>query len=170
MGIVKATPTFTVAKWQIKHKKQIVSENITSPLSFVSKVKPCTQAKFIDRFSHTYFNEIIQIYSALKRSNLIANVVTVLNKVFPEIKNIDILTYPDGSMSIISILENGNTLPLYACGDGVQRCFFILGTITLYKNSIICIEEIDLDFHPDVQSKFSKNLAQYAQNAMFNYF
>lgn len=163
LGIVQVTPIFTLANWQIKHKKQIVSENITSPSVFVSKVKSYSQAKFIDRFSHTSVNEITQICSALKRNNLIKNIVAELNTIFPEIKNIDMLPYPDGSMSPISILKKGTTLPLYAYGDGVQRCFFILGAMVLYKNSIICIDEIDSGFHPEVQSTFNKCLAKYAQ-------
>lgn len=163
LGMVQVTPTFTVANWQIKHNEKIVSENITSPLVFVSKVTPCTQAKFIDLLSHISVNEIIQIYATLKRNNLIEDVVTELNKVFPEIKNIDMLPYPDGSMSPISILKNGTMLPLYAYGDGVQRWFFILGAMALYKNSIICVDEIDSGFHPEAQSEFSKHLAKYAK-------
>mgnify|MGYP002769779387 FL=1 len=95
---------------------------------------------------------------------MIEDVIQELNKVFPEIKNIDMIPYPDGSVSPISILKDGTTLPLYAYGDGVQRWFYVLGAIALYKSSIICIDEIDTGFHPAAQAEFSKHLAQYSKN------
>ncbi len=43
------------------------------------------------------------------------------------------LPYPDGSISPVSILNDKGFLPLYAYGDGVQRWFYVLGAIALYK-------------------------------------
>lgn len=155
---------FTIAEWQVEHNGKVVSENLTSSVNPISKVSPFLFAKYIDLFSHITVNEIIQICSNLKRNNLIEDVIQELNKVFPEIKNIDMIPYPDGSVSPISILKDGTTLPLYAYGDGVQRWFYVLGAIALYKNSIICIDEIDTGFHPAAQAEFSKHLAQYSKN------
>lgn len=163
-GTVQQTPIFTIAEWQVEHNGKVVTENLTSPVNSISRVSPFVLAKYMDLFSHITVNEIIQIYSNLKRNNLIDDVVHELNKVFPDIKNIDMIPYPDGSVSPISILKDGTTLPLYAYGDGVQRWFYILGAIALYKNSIICIDEIDTGFHPAAQGEFSKHLAQYSKN------
>lgn len=163
-GAVQLAPVFTIAEWQVEHNGNVVSENLTSPVNPISKVSPFLIAKYIDLFSHITVNEIIQIYSNLKRNNLIEDVILELNKVFHEIKNIDMIPYPDGSVSPISILKDGNTLPLYAYGDGVQRWFYVLGAIALYKSSIICIDEIDTGFHPAAQAEFSKHLAQYSKN------
>lgn len=163
-GAVQLAPVFTIAEWQVEHNGKVVSENLTSPVNPISKVSPFLFAKYIDLFSHITVNEIIQIYSNLKRNNLIEDVIQELNKVFPEIKNIDMIPYPDGSVSPISILKDGTRLPLYAYGDGVQRWFYVLGAIALYKNSIICIDEIDTGFHPAAQAEFSKHLAQYSKN------
>ncbi len=44
----------------------------------------------------------------------------------------------------------------------MQRWFYMLGAVSLYKNSIICIDEIDTGFHPEAQLKFCKKLVQYA--------
>lgn len=163
-GAVQLAPVFTIAEWQVEHNGNVVSENLTSPVNPISKVSPFLFAKYIDLFSHITVNEIIQIYSNLKRNNLIEDVILELNKVFHEIKNIDMIPYPDGSVSPISILKDGTTLPLYAYGDGVQRWFYVLGAIALYKSSIICIDEIDTGFHPAAQAEFSKHLAQYSKN------
>lgn len=163
-GAFQLAPVFTIAEWQVEHNGNVVSENLTSPVNPISKVSPFLFAKYIDLFSHITVNEIIQIYSNLKRNNLIEDVILELNKVFHEIKNIDMIPYPDGSVSPISILKDGTTLPLYAYGDGVQRWFYVLGAIALYKSSIICIDEIDTGFHPTAQAEFSKHLAQYSKN------
>ena len=37
-----------------------------------------------------------------------------------------------------------------------------MGAMALYKNAIICIDEIDTGFHPDAQVEFSKHFIQYA--------
>lgn len=163
-GSVQLAPTFTIAEWQVEHNGSVFTDNLTSPISPIFKVPAFIFAKYIDLFSHITVNEIIQIYSNLKRNNLIEDVVYELKKVFPEIKNIDMLPYPDGSISPVSILNDKGFLPLYAYGDGVQRWFYILGAIALYKNSIICIDEIDTGFHPAAQAEFSKHLAQYSKN------
>ena len=86
-----------------------------------------------------------------------------LKKVFPDILGFDMIPYPDGSQTPVSVTRTGNkVLPLYACGDGVQRWFYILGIMILYKNSIICIDEIDTGLHYKAQAEFSVNLVDYA--------
>lgn len=163
-GAIQLAPKFTIAEWKVKHKNNVISEIITSPINNIAKVPPFIFSKYIDILAHISVNEVNQIYSNLKRNNLISDVVTELNKVFPEIKSIDMIPYPDGSISPISIIKDNTTLPLYAYGDGVQRWFYILGAIALYKNSIICIDEIDCGFHPKAQSEFSKHLVQYSKS------
>ncbi len=85
-GAVQLAPVFTIAEWQVEHNGNVVSENLTSPVNPISKVSPFLFAKYIDLFSHITVNEIIQIYSNLKRNNLIEDAIQELNKVFPEIK------------------------------------------------------------------------------------
>lgn len=161
LGLMSPQPT-VVARWVISHNDNDITENITSPYSTVSKVLPFKTAKFIDLLSHIAVNETVQIYSSLKRDDLIKDVVKELNKVFPDIKDIDMIPYSGGTIAPISVLKDDTYLPMYAYGDGVQRWFYILGAIALYKNSIICIDEIDSGFHPEAQYEFSEHLASYA--------
>ncbi len=86
-GSVQLAPTCTIAEWQIEHNGSVFTDNLTSPISPIFKVSSFIFAKYIDLFSHITVNEIIQIYSNLKRNNLIEDVVYELKKVFPEIKN-----------------------------------------------------------------------------------
>lgn len=162
LGLMQVAQPTVVAKWMISHNGNEVTESITSPYSTVSKVLPFKTAKFIDLLSHTAVNETVQIYSSLKRDDLIKDVVKELNKIFPDIRDIDMIPYAGGTIAPISVLKDDTYLPMYAYGDGVQRWFYILGAIALYKNSIICIDEIDTGFHPEAQYEFSEHLASYA--------
>lgn len=165
MGMVQFSQQPTViAKWEVERNGEVVSDNITIPSVIVSKVKPFRLAKFIDVLSHTAVNETVQMYSSLKREKLLDDVSAEISKIFPEIVGFDVLPYPDGSQAPISILKkDGSFLPMYAYGDGIQRWFYILGAIALYKNSIICIDEIDSGFHPNAQSEFCMHLSKYAR-------
>lgn len=163
LGLMQVAQPSIVAKWQINHNGKAVNYNVTCPNTTVYKILPFKIAKFIDLLSHTDVNETVQIYSSLKRDDLIKDVVKELNKVFPDIKDIDMIPYSGGTIAPISVLKEDTYLPMYAYGDGVQRWFYILGAIALYKNSIICIDEIDTGFHPEAQYEFSEHLASYAK-------
>jgi len=164
-GMIQITQPVMVAKWEIKYKESVVTENITAPTSMVTRVAPFQLAKYIDVLSHTIVNETVKMYSSLKREKKIEDVANEMSKVFPEISGFDMIPYPDGSQAPISIVKkDGTLLPIYAYGDGVQRWFYILGAISLYKNAIICIDEIDTGFHPEAQLEFNKHLAEYAHN------
>lgn len=164
-GMIQIAQPVMIAKWDIEYNGNIVSESITAPTSTVTRIRPFRLAKYIDVLSHTSISETVQMYSSLKREKLIDDVANELSKVFPEIAGFDMIPYPDGSQAPISIVKSdGTLLPVYAYGDGVQRWFYILGAIALYKNSIICIDEIDTGFHPRAQFEFNKHLSQYARN------
>ena len=156
--------TFTIAKWTVERDGNKQIYDITNQFSIFSNIKSYKTAKYIDFISHGSIQECAQIYSSLKRENKLNEVVAEIKTIFPEIVGFDMLPYPDGSQAPVSVIKkSGEILPLYACGDGVQRWFYILGAITIYKNSIICIDEIDSGFHPEAQKDFSKNLINYAE-------
>lgn len=152
-----------VAKWDIKHGDNCVDVKITAPVSAIPNAKSFVPAKYIDILSHTAITENVQMYASLKREGLLGEVVDRINAIFPEIKDFDMIPYPDGSQAPVSVLKSdGTTLPLYACGDGIQRWFYIVGALTIYKNAIICIDEIDAGLHPNAQIDFCKNISEYA--------
>ncbi len=160
-GLLQIQQT-TIARWEVKNKDYTVSTDIALPLSQVSSVKPYSLAKFIDVLSHTAVAENVQIYASLKREKLLNEVTEEISKVYPEILGFDMIPYPDGTQSPITVIKKDSTLPLYACGDGIQRWFYMLGVLTLYKKSIICIDEIDTGFHKKAQIEFSSNLVKNA--------
>lgn len=164
MNLFPYVQSTVVSRWEVEGiDKRVVSELITAPLSIVTQEKPFHPAKYVDILSHTAINENVQIYSSLKRERLLDNVAKEIGHIFPEIIGFDMIPYPDGSQAPISVINRDGTLrPLYTYGDGVQRWFYILGAMALYKNAIICIDEIDTGFHPDAQVEFSKHFIQYA--------
>ena len=152
-----------VAKWNIKHGQSDIEVKITAPVSAIPNAKSFVTAKYIDILSHTAITENVQMYASLKREGLLSEVVKRINSVFPEIVDFDMIPYPDGSQAPVSVVKSdGTTLPLYACGDGIQRWFYIIGALTIYKNAIICIDEIDAGLHPNAQINFCKNISEYA--------
>ncbi|WP_044917239.1 AAA family ATPase [Butyrivibrio sp. WCE2006] len=152
-----------IAQWDITHGGNKVRANVTAPVSMVSNTKSFVSAKYIDVLSHIAIKESVQMYAALKREGMLDEVVKRISKVFPEIANFDMIPYPDGSQAPVSVVKkDGTSLPLYAYGDGVQRWFYIIGALSIYKNSIICIDEIDTGFHPGAQADFCKNVSEYA--------
>lgn len=152
----------TIARWEIENEGSVIKTDIVLPLSQISGIKPFCQAKFIDVLSQTAVGENVQIYASLKREQLLDEVTAEIRKVFPEIYGFDMIPYPDGTQSPVSVIKKSGLLPLYACGDGIQRWFYILGAMALYKKSIVCIDEIDTGFDHAAQAEFSVNLVKNA--------
>lgn len=162
-GVIQSYNSLVVAKWITDDGTQEHQYDVTIPFSQVRDVVAHKSAKYIDVLSHTATAENVRMYSTLKREQLLDEVVEELKKIYPEIKTIDMFPYPDGSQAPISIVkDDGNALPMYAYGDGVQRWFYIIGAISLYKNSIICIDEMDTGFHYSAQKVFCEHLLPYA--------
>lgn len=162
VGLPSFNPVL-LGNWEVINEKKKITAQITSPFSTVNTVNPYVSAKFIDILSHTTIRENVQMYASLKREGLIEEVVERINSIFPEVVNFDMIPYPDGSQAPVSVVKkDGQVLPLYAFGDGLQRWFYIIGALTINKNAIICIDEIDAGFHPSAQIEFCRNVLEYA--------
>ena len=152
-----------VARWEVTHNNETIQTEITIPQMQTPNIKPFQSTKYIDIFSHISVSEMVQMYASLKREKRIQEVVEEMQKVFPEITGFDMIPYPDGSQAPVSVLKkDGSILPLYAFGDGVQKWFYALGALSIYKQSIICIDEIDTSLHPKAQGDFSVSLVRSA--------
>ena len=118
---------------------------------------------FHDILTHRNPQATVAIFSHLKRYRLLENFTQEMSIVFPAIKQIDTIPYPDGSFSPIYIINSNNELlPIYNFGDGMRRWFHLLGNLMIYPNSVHLIEEIDATFHPNAQEKFGHLLVEYA--------
>lgn len=120
-------------------------------------------ARYIDILAHRNQNINASIYSSLKRGDMFGEFKNQLCKIFKEIDDIESIPYPDGHSAPVYIRKrNSELLPLYAFGDGLQRYYHILGSLMGSSNAILCIEEIDVTFHPSAQKQLGKNLMYYS--------
>ncbi|PZV27027.1 MAG: hypothetical protein DCF12_06620 [Snowella sp.] len=118
---------------------------------------------FHDILAHREPQATVAIFSHLKRYRLLGNFTQEMSMIFPIIKQIDTIPYPDGSFSPIYIINsNDELLPIYNFGDGMRRWFHLLGNLMIYPNSVHLIEEVDATFHPNAQEKFGHLLVEYA--------
>ncbi len=153
-----------VAKWKISDlKNDSINREISIPDFVNQEIPPYKFATFMDLLAHRSVQQININYSQLKRKGLLEDVIQRMKTVFPEIESIDMIPYPDGSTAPISVKTvNHDYLPMYSFGDGFQKLFYIISTTVLYKDSIICIDEIDATLHPSAQADFCRNLINYA--------
>jgi hypothetical protein len=122
------------------------------------------KAVFHDILSHRNSQSTVAIFSYLKRYQLLEKFTQEMSMIFPVIKQIDTIPYPDGSFSPIYIINsNDELLPIYNFGDGMRRWFHLLGNLMIYRNSVHLIEEVDATFHPNAQEKFGHLLVEYAE-------
>ena len=124
---------------------------------------PQSKGIFHDILAHREPQETVAVFSHLKRYQLLEKFTQEMSMIFPVIKQIDSIPYPDGSFSPIYIINSHNELlPIYNFGDGMRRWFHLLGNLMIYPNSVHLIEEIDATFHPNAQEKFGHLLVEYA--------
>ena len=162
-GIASFQNPISIGRWVVETEDQKSELMLSSPMLPTVSVQPYILANYIDLLSHSAIKECVKIYSSLKRRNMLGDVTRRIQNVFSEIDRFDILPYSDGSPSPISVIKkDGSVIPLYACGDGVQRWFYILGLIGLNNNDLLCIDEIDTGLHPDAQVEFGDNLVRNA--------
>ena len=151
------------AQWEIQSENEKKIKNIGIPF-FIPSESPAYLGKYIDILGHRDQIETIRMYSALKREGKMDAFLQDLQAIFPEIEAIDTLPYPDATQAPISLkVKGGRFLPLFTFGDGLQRWYYILGALLLYKKGIFCIDEIDAILHPAAQAGFCRNLMTYAR-------
>ncbi|TDF96601.1 AAA family ATPase [Paenibacillus piri] len=158
-------PVTTIGRWEIKDRENLVTKvNISFPLMNVENKNPLILGRLVDILAHRNQKENLKLYSYIKRDGLLGEFNEELSKTFPDILNVDLIPYPDGSIAPVSLnIKNRGYLPLNNFGDGIQRWFHILGGMIAYKKGIHCIEEIDATFHPNAQKDLAHNLYNYSK-------
>lgn len=163
MPNIMSTPSVSVARWEVEHGGTTAQLDVAVPQVQISDQQPFRLAKYMDVLSHTATAEIVSMYASIKRERMVEEVVGEIGKVFPDIVGFDMIPYPDTSQAPISVVkQDGSILPLYAYGDGVQKWFYVLGAMSVYKHSIACIDEVDTGLHPKAQEDFAVSVAENA--------
>ena len=85
----------------------------------------------------------------MKRYGILPEFTKEMQRVFPEVYEIDTIPYPDGTQGpVYVIVPDGQRIPIYTFGDGMRRWFRLLGHMLVNQNALHCIEEIDATFSP----------------------
>ena len=144
---------------------QTVPVDMNSVPNILNSARPYKLAKYIDILSHINQSENIRIYADMKTAGLLdSEFIEQLQKMYPDIESIENIPYMDATQGPISIkVKNRGYLPIYSFGDGLQRLYHILGSIKLYRDSVVCIDELDAGFHPSSQLDFCEQLINYSK-------
>ncbi|MDI9408954.1 MAG: AAA family ATPase [Candidatus Pacebacteria bacterium] len=115
-------------------------------------------------FSHLNAYNDGRIFDDLKREDLYQALLDNLNSVFDPIKSIDYFRYDHNVQGNLYITKQNNTrLPISSFGDGFRKLLFITAQLMFYKNVLICVDEVDINFHHSLQKKFSTLLSRISQ-------
>lgn len=144
-----------VANWKITNKKtgELIENQIALPMfNQFTPQSHLYDANFLDVLAHRSKLTQMEIYSILKRNPILLNeFVSEMEKIFPEIKGLDVIPYPQGTSPVSIVKHNGDILPIYQFGDGMQRWFNVIGHLIIKKKSIKLFEELDATIHYEAQ-------------------
>ncbi len=135
---------------------------INFPLNIPSQ-EPLRSCVYHDILDHRIPAITINIYGALKRKNKMKEFIEEIQKIYPEIQDIEGIPLPNGAMKIYITLKN-KKVSFSDLGDGFRRWYYIIGSMVLYPKSIHLIEEVDATFHPNSIPYFAETLFNYSNN------
>ncbi|MBP8017011.1 AAA family ATPase [Candidatus Gracilibacteria bacterium] len=163
-NIIPNIPSKYIGQLNIDINNKVKKFDLLFPKLNITIEKPLKVGAIHDILSHRDTKNDMQIYSHLKRYNILSEMEEEMRKSFPIVENIDYMPYPDGNSGSIYIRTKDNrNLPLYVFGDGMRRWFYLLGRMIVSQNSIHCIEEIDATLHFEAQENFSANILSYTE-------
>lgn len=67
----------------------------------------------------------------------------------------------------INVRLHGKSLPIEALGTGIHELIILASRAVLEENSVICIEEPELHFHPELQRQFMRFVNEQTSNQYF---
>lgn len=164
-GNMFAGNNITIAQWEIESSDSTKKSFLLNwPNLFMDNVTPQLLASYKDINTHRNMDENRNLYTYLKRNNLLNTLIKEMKLVFPKIKSFDILPYNGNSLAPVNVqLINDEFFPIDTFGDGLRRFFQIIGSLVFYHDSMICIDEIDATIHPEAQKELGRNLIVYAR-------
>lgn len=162
--LISAARRITVAQWNIIDQDNSSNNfEITIPWTVSSMRQPNKLAFYRNMLSHQDFGEVNKVYSQLKKKGAFVEFLSRFKKVFPEIEDVESIPYPNGGFGPVSVkLKDGKYLPLYNFGDGCQMWFYVIGSVVISKDAILCMDEVDATLHPSIYYDFCYNLIENA--------
>lgn len=114
--------------------------------------------------ARTYTSEIVmsQRYSEIIRRKGKEKVLSIINIIDANIKNVEVLASASGT-SIYIDRGSDFLIPLSVCGEGTVRLFSIVVESMLLHDGVLLIDEIDNGLHYSVMKEFWKKLDELAE-------
>ena len=105
---------------------------------------------------------LISIYGELDRLNNTDKVLEALQIIEPKLKSLSIIPIAD-QPTIHGDIGIGRKIPLALMGQGIDNFLSILLSISVIKNGIVLIDEIENGFHHSVLPSVWKTIATHAK-------
>jgi predicted ATP-dependent endonuclease of OLD family len=142
---------FNYQKYFIPAFRQITNENSEWELSGKGLIKKFNElknpvvGKEEDRKKYDQINRFLQDILGDKDAKL--DIPYTVNELYVEMDN--------------------RRLPLKSLGTGIHQVILLAAAVTLLENAVICIEELEIYLHPELQKKFLNYITQHTNNQYF---
>ena len=103
-----------------------------------------------------------QIYGELDKVNNTEKLLKALQIIEPKLKSLSVITIAD-QPTLHGDIGMGRKIPLALMGQGMDHFLSILLSISVIKNGIVLIDEIESGFHRSVLSSVWKTIATHAK-------
>jgi hypothetical protein len=163
----KTVPEVTDAlgHWDINLSGKLYQFDQFFPLQASPHTPVFKTACFHDACSYKQGNRGLQIFSHLKRENLLDDFTNKMRRFFPDLEGFDSIPYADGSAGPVFVCRLGQKqLPLYVMGDGFRRWFSLIGSMATHPHALQCIDEADATFHPTYHGALARHLLEFAES------
>lgn len=154
--------------------------NSINPLVFVSKLKNLKEIAMVSAFRKIsdqaemdysgggLIKRLAELkdpdHDKLENREKFNNIVNFLKEI---LENESVSLSIPYSKDKLNIEMDGRTLPIESFGTGIHELTILSTSATLLENSIICIEEPEIHFHPRLQKSFINYLYDKTTNQYF---
>jgi hypothetical protein len=83
------------------------------------------------------------------------------------LRRADVSLGVDHKKETITIDDSGRFLPIEALGTGIHQLVILAATALQYDDAVVCIEEPELHFHPELQHQFMQFIWDQTSNQYF---
>lgn len=125
---------------------------------------PCI---FLDPFSSRSTSQLAALWDSIALTDAEKQVVTALQIISPDIEAVSMIGSESGSRSRTAIAKNRtypNPVPLRTFGDGVNRLFGIILSLSCAKGGVLLVDEIENGLHHSILTKVWAVIFQMARS------
>ncbi len=105
--------------------------------------------QFVSPVSHRTNRQLLAALDQVLENRMKAEVVHLMQKLAPDVEDIEIRS-PQGRGAVVYLYHSGvGHVPLTVEGDGMRRALAFASAVTLAKNGVLLLDEVETALHPD---------------------